>query len=124
MNPWPPAIELSAAERMVFLAFSAEVLVFLLAFLGSLAGGPGLPWLPWLWAFKTQISQGPPHMGTVLVPRARGTPALNPSPPRHGRIASLGGGSTQVKGLAASGKLGPPPHEQVLPAHREGVTII
>ena len=48
-------------------------------------------------------------MGTILVPHARGTPALNISPPRHGRNASLGGRViTKLKGLPHGQCAGPP----------------
>ena len=57
------------------LSCAAEVLAFLLVFPGLL----GIVEVPTKYSRswplkKTPALQGPPHMGTILVPRARGTP--------------------------------------------------
>ena len=63
----------SSGEHLLF--FAAEVLAFLQVFPGLLGVVEVPTQYSRSWPLKKLMhAQGPPHMGTILVPRARGTP--------------------------------------------------
>jgi len=60
---------------MIYFFFAAEVLAFLQVFPGLLGVVEVPTQYSRSWPLKKLMpAQGPPHMGTILVPRARGTP--------------------------------------------------
>ena len=95
---------------MIYFFFPAEVLAFLQVFPGLLGVVEVPTQYSRSWPLKKLMpAQGPPHMGTILVPRARGTPALNPSPADMGAMPAWGGIHTTSLKAYHDGN-GRPPH--------------